>query len=123
MPWAKIQLTGQFAIDRGRSEPLFLQIVRQLQDAIGSGQLPAGALLPSSRALARTLRVSRNTVLTAYDELKARGLIRGRHGAGMRVAAAVARGFDVRNAVREAQYPGRTMTVKDPDGNLVHLVY
>ena len=120
---AKIQLRSQFSIDRRRDEALSLQIVQQLQDAIHGGRLAAGTLLPSSRALARTLRVSRNTVLAAYDELKARGLIRGRRGAGMRVAAVSARVFDVRRAVREAQYPSRTLTVQDPDGNPIRLVY
>lgn len=50
--------------------------------------------------------VSRNTVLTAYDELKARGLITDRRGAGMRVGSGAIRGFDVRGVLREAQYPG-----------------
>jgi DNA-binding transcriptional regulator YhcF (GntR family) len=123
MRGAKIQLRGQFSIDRRRDEPLSLQIVRQLQAAIDEGRLTAGTRLPSSRALARTLRVSRNTVLAAYDELKARELIRGRRGAGMRVAAVASRVFDVGRVVRAAQYPARTMTVEDPDGNPVRLVY
>lgn len=103
---AKIQLPGQLSIDRRRDEPLILQIVRQLRNAIEHGRMPRGATLPSSRALARTLGISRNTVLTAYDELKARGLITDRRGAGMRVGSGAIRGFDVRGVLREAQYPG-----------------
>ena len=72
---AKIQLLGQFSIDRRRDEPLVLQIVLQVQNAIERGLVSRGATLPSSRVLARALGVSRNTVLMAYDELKARGLI------------------------------------------------
>jgi GntR family transcriptional regulator/MocR family aminotransferase len=83
-----------------------------------------GATLPSSRALARALGVSRNTVLTAYDELKARGVIAGRRGAGMRIVAASGmRGFDLRRLLGEAQYPTRRITVKDPDGNVLYLNY
>lgn len=115
---AKIQLTGQFSIDRRRDEPLILQIVRQLRNAIERGRVPRGATLPSSRALARALGVSRNTVLTAYDELKAGGLIIGRRGAGMRVGpGAGPKAIDVRRVLREAQYPARTFVVHDPDGN------
>jgi DNA-binding transcriptional regulator YhcF (GntR family) len=121
---AKIQLKGQFVLDRRRGEPLALQIVRQVEEAIAAGQAAPGAQLPSTRALARALRISRNTVLTAYDELKARGLIRGRQGAGMRVtAAARVRGFDVRGVVREAHYPSRTIRVLDPDGNPIRIAY
>lgn len=121
---AKIQLMGQLVLERRRGEPLALQIARQVEEAIASGLVAPGAQLPSTRALARALRISRNTVLTAYDELKARGLIRGRQGAGMRVtAAARVKGFDVRRVVREAQYPSRTIGVGDPDGNPIRIAY
>lgn len=120
---AKIQLTGQSPIDRDRDEPLTLQIVRYLQNAIERGGVPRGAVLPSSRALARALGVSRNTVLTAYDELKARGLIIGRRGAEMRVASVRMKGFDLRRVMREAQFPSRTIVVRDPDGNPLSVVY
>ena len=94
-----------------------MQIVRQLQNVIRRGRAPRGAVLPSSRALALALGVSRNTVLTAYDELKARGQIVGRRGAGMRVLNAELQGLDLRRIMREAQYPSRTLVVYDPDGN------
>jgi GntR family transcriptional regulator/MocR family aminotransferase len=120
----KIQLRGQLSIDRHGGDPLSLQIVRQLQQAIESGRLAGGVVLPSSRALARALGVSRNTVLAADDELKARGLIRGRRGSGMCAAPSpVSRGFDVRRVMREAQYPSRTMAIQDPDGNPITVLW
>ena len=64
---AKIQLQGQFVIDRHLAEPLALQLAGQLQAAIESGRVARGTRLPSTRSLARTLGVSRNTVLTSYD--------------------------------------------------------
>jgi GntR family transcriptional regulator/MocR family aminotransferase len=119
----KIQLKGQLSIDRRRLEPLSLQIVRQIQEAVGRGRLVQGTELPSTRSLARTLGISRNTVLTAYDELKARGLIRGRRGAAMHVSGGGMSGFDMRRVMRDAQYPSRTISLSDPDGNLISVRY
>jgi GntR family transcriptional regulator/MocR family aminotransferase len=72
-------------LDRQASEPLH-QLCGQLTRAIGKG-VPRGVRLPSTRLLARLLGVSRNTIMTAYDELAAAGLIRGRQGSGMLVDA------------------------------------
>ena len=124
MATTKIQLGGQFTINRIRAEPLSLQIVRQLQEAIEEGRVAGGTQLPSTRSLARTLGVSRNTVLTAYDELAARGFVRSRRGAGMYVfvPTTVSR-FDVRSVMRDAQYPSCTIVMHDPDGNPITVTY
>jgi GntR family transcriptional regulator/MocR family aminotransferase len=63
------------------------QVYEALRHAIVRGRLPAGFRLPASRALARKLGVSRNTVLFAYEELIAGGLITGRIGSGTRIAS------------------------------------
>jgi GntR family transcriptional regulator/MocR family aminotransferase len=81
MPAGKIQLRGQFAIDRNRPEPLSQQIARQLREAVDAGRVARGTRLPSTRSLARTLGVSRNTVLTAYEDLASRGFVRSRRRA------------------------------------------
>jgi len=49
---------------------------------IGSSVLPAGTRLPTIRQLARDLRVARDTVARAYQELERSGAVatRGRHG-------------------------------------------
>ena len=121
---AKIQLQGQFVIDRNRGEPLALQLVRQLQAAIEAGRVARGTQLPSTRSLARTLGVSRNTVLTAYDELAARGFLRGRAGAGMFACTpAGVPDFDVRRVLWKAHYPVRALTLSDVDGNALYVCY
>lgn len=79
------------ALDPAADQPVFLQIARAVADDIRRGRLRAGAALPGSRALARTLSVHRNTVLAAYRELAAEGW----------VDAAVARGTFVSAAVPE----------------------
>ena len=118
----KIQLQGQLAIDRSRAESLSLQIVHQLQEAIDRGHVARGTRLPSTRSLARRLGVSRNTVLAAYDELTARGLLRSRRGAGIYVSGSVGdHGFDPRRIMREAQYPALAIAISDQDGNPIYL--
>src|ERR687897_2646203 len=64
------------------ARPLYEQITETLQREIADGTLPAGTRLPSSRQLARDLRVSRITVVTAYAELEAAGAIEARGGSG-----------------------------------------
>ena len=66
--------------------PLSRRLEEGLRSAILSGQLQPGARLPSSRALAARLGVSRTTVLTACDRLLAEGYLVGRVGSGTYVA-------------------------------------
>lgn len=73
--------------DEAGELPMFLRIARAVARDVRSGRLPKGALLPSSRELAATLRVHRNTVLAAYRELTAEGFIQSSHGKGTFVAA------------------------------------
>jgi GntR family transcriptional regulator/MocR family aminotransferase len=121
---AKIQFQGQLAINRKRSEPLGLQIVRQLQEAIEAGRVPTGTRLPSTRSLARTLGVSRNTVLTAYEELAARGCVSSRQGAGVfAVAPPTIIDVDMKAVMRDAHYPSRTIAFQDQDGNSLYISY
>jgi GntR family transcriptional regulator/MocR family aminotransferase len=66
--------------------PLHLQIYRAFREAILSGEIAPGSRLPSSRAEARTLGVSRNVVLQAYGQLEAEGYIGGARGSGTYVS-------------------------------------
>jgi GntR family transcriptional regulator/MocR family aminotransferase len=66
--------------------PLRLQVERGLRQAIRSGRLPAGALLPSTRVLATDLGISRGVVLSAYDQLLAEGYLVAERGSATRVA-------------------------------------
>ncbi|MHB8690810.1 MAG: aminotransferase-like domain-containing protein [Solirubrobacteraceae bacterium] len=75
------------ALQRGAGAPLHDQLEVRLRDLIRGGQLRAGAKLPSSRALARALGVSRGIVLEAYAQLIAEGYLTSSQGAPTRVAA------------------------------------
>ena len=74
-------------LDRGDG-PLHAQVELQLRDAVRAGRLPAGERLPSSRALADQLGVSRGVVVEAYGQLAAEGYLAVRPGAAPRVTAA-----------------------------------
>jgi len=63
----------------------------QLRAAILDGRLKAGVRLPSSRSFARTYRVSRNAVVTAFELLLNEGYIESKQGSGTRVAASLPR--------------------------------
>jgi DNA-binding transcriptional MocR family regulator len=69
-------------IDRESKTPVYLQIAGQLRRQIESGEIPAGQRLPSERKLAEHLGVNRTTVLNAYGELKAEGLLGSHVGNG-----------------------------------------
>src|SRR6476659_3577447 len=53
-----------------------------LRDAVRSGRLAPGTMLPPSRTLATDLGLARNTVAEAYSELVAEGWLASRQGAG-----------------------------------------
>ena len=72
-----------------------------LREAIRSGRLPRGTRLPSTRALARDLGISRGTVLQAYDQLVAEGWLRGRRGSSTIVSA-------------EAEFHRRSTAIRQP---------
>ena len=63
------------SIERDADQPLYQQLRDALEHQIATGALNPRLPLPSSRALARELGVSRNTVNTAYQELMAVGFI------------------------------------------------
>ncbi|MBD8882057.1 MULTISPECIES: MocR-like pyridoxine biosynthesis transcription factor PdxR [Rhodanobacter] len=66
--------------------PHYSQLTRAVKSAILNGVLVAGARLPPTRVLAEELGLSRITVLTAYEQLRAEGYIVGRVGSGSYVS-------------------------------------
>lgn len=69
-------------LDSDSELPAYVQIRNQLRERIVNGDFPAGTQLMPERTLARTLGVSRTTVVNAYDELEAEGLVKGHVGRG-----------------------------------------
>jgi len=62
--------------------PLYRCLADGLKRAIDRGEIALGTMLPPERVLARSLAVSRATVVAAYDRLKAEGWIDSRRGSG-----------------------------------------
>ena len=66
--------------------PLRVRLANALRDAIRTGRLTPGAILPSTRVLAEDLGISRGPVVDAYGQLAAEGFIHSRPGAATTVA-------------------------------------
>ncbi len=74
-------------LDRAAAEPLHRQLYRQIRDELRSGNFSrSSSRLPSSRALAAELGVSRITVNLAFSELEAEGYLIAKTGSGTFVA-------------------------------------
>ena len=69
-------------VNRKRPESMTRQIREQLNDLIDAGELAVGTLLPSERERANNLKVARNVVRGAYEQLMDVGKLRseGRKG-------------------------------------------
>ena len=77
-------------VSRKKPESLTSQIRTQLKDLIDQGELVAGSFLPSERELANSLKVARNVVRGAYEQLMDAGSIKseGRKGRSVRPTGA-----------------------------------
>jgi GntR family transcriptional regulator / MocR family aminotransferase len=73
--------------------PLHRRVYDALKAAIGSGRLAPGTRLPSTRTLAADLRLSRNTISLAYDQLVVEGYVVPRPRSMMCVASDIAFGL------------------------------
>ena len=92
--------------DRSTGEPLAVQLVRRLREAIEAGSLAPGSQMLGSRQLAKRLGLGRNTVALAFEQLTAEGYLEARSGSGTFVAAS---GLERRHLQPPAEFPA-------PDG-------
>lgn len=77
-----MQMLIDIPLDRQSEEPIYQQLIRHFQLQISSGRLPPGTRLPPSRDLAQELGIGRISVVSAYNELQALGLISAYPGRG-----------------------------------------
>jgi DNA-binding transcriptional MocR family regulator len=99
-----------------RTRPFYRRLVDLVERGVSRQELPAGFQLPPERDLARALRVSRATVVAAYRELEARGIVRAYVGRGTFVCARPDPGsapFSWRGKVSAAALQADDSTVRD----------
>src|ERR687896_1476392 len=94
------------------------QLEEQLRDAVRSGRLAPGVQLPSTRALAGELGVSRGVVVDAYAQLAAEGYLVARQGAPTRVSEAASPGPPATPAAAGERPPRYDFRTGRPEGSL-----
>jgi GntR family transcriptional regulator len=87
-------------IDPRDARPIWRQIEEGVQHLVARGALPAGAVVPSVRDLARDLQVNPATVSKAYQRLTDAGVLSVRRGEGTFVSATPPPVEDARRNVR-----------------------
>lgn len=93
-------------LDRGATVPLGVQLSGQIRELVLSGTLARGARLPSSRALAADLGVSRSVAEQAYEQLLAEGWVEARQGSGTFVAPTGSHPSPAAGRARRPSRPG-----------------
>ena len=72
----------EFLIQKGSGVPIYKQVKSFITDRIRSGELAPGFKMPTERELSDSLKISRNTVSTAYKDLEKDGLLVSYQGKG-----------------------------------------
>jgi GntR family transcriptional regulator/MocR family aminotransferase len=93
-------LTPHLALQREGGDAMHRQLYSTFRTAILDGVFAPGTRLPSTRALADDLGVSRTTVLQAFERLVSEGYATARSGAGTRVATSLSAAAHRRSAIR-----------------------
>ncbi len=86
-------------IDKKSTHPLQVQLSDQLKAMIQTGQVSAGDCMPSTRDLAAQLKISRNTVVYAYDRLIGEGYLDSHPRSGVYVSQSA---HELRSAIRRS---------------------
>ncbi|WP_054949090.1 GntR family transcriptional regulator [Numidum massiliense] len=83
------------------SQPLYEQILEQMQSSVAKGEIALGAKIPSVREMAHALKVNPNTVMRAYQELERDGLTETRRGQGTFITTSEERVHAFRTALAQ----------------------
>jgi len=69
-------------ISKKSGVPLYIQVKKQIMDEIKKGTLKVGTKMPTERELSQSLKVSRNTISSAYNDLEQEGALKSYQGKG-----------------------------------------
>lgn len=95
------------------SEPLYIQLYKNIRDAILSGDIAKGEKLPSLRSLSKSLSVSMTTTQLAYDQLLVEGYIISKPQSGYYAADVFSAGDD--RDMQKIMAPLPESVLADPD--------
>jgi len=91
---------------------LYRWLYAELRGAILDGRLRPGSRLPATRDLASAYRLSRSTIVTAFEQLKSEGYVEGRSGSGTYVSEVLPEHLlDVRGPKPEKRLPHRRIAL------------
>jgi GntR family transcriptional regulator len=90
-------------LELGSGQPIYLQIIRYLKQAMAAGTVADGDEMPSRRVLSALLGVNPNTVQKAYRMLEEEGLIVSHSGAKSFVSVTPAQMAQIRRQLLEAE--------------------
>jgi GntR family transcriptional regulator / MocR family aminotransferase len=94
--------------------PLYRWLYEQLRTSILEGRLRAGARVPATRDLAETYKLSRSTIVKAFEQLMADGYVEGRRGSGTYVSQVLPEHLlQVRSTRQEGRLPHRRIVLSD----------
>src|SRR5580698_10432231 len=98
---------------------LYRWLYDALRKAILAGRLQPGSRLPATRDLAAAYRLSRATIVAAFDQLKSESYVEGRAGSGTYVSAVLPDDLlQVRKASAEKRLPRRARLLSEYAGRL-----
>src|ERR1700751_2751372 len=83
---AKRSNTIEMLLQRNDNEPAYRWLYNALRTEILEGRLRPGTRLPATRDLAAQYKLSRCTIVTAFEELKSEGYVEGSIGSGTYVS-------------------------------------
>lgn len=83
----KKRITDIIRIDSSLAVPVYKQIVQSIQKCIEQGSLSQNDMLPSVNSIAETFSLARGSVFTAYNDLRASGIIDSVPGKGYFVSS------------------------------------
>lgn len=88
-------------LDKKSGVPLYVQVRKQITQEIKKGTLKVGTKMPTERELSQRLKVSRNTISAAYNDLEQEGTLKSFQGKGTFVVEeAIALGNqDIKNKI------------------------
>jgi GntR family transcriptional regulator/MocR family aminotransferase len=97
-----------------RGVSLYRWFYEELRAAILNGRLRPGSRLPATRDLARAYRLSRATIVSAFDQLKSEGYVEGKTGSGTYISQVLPEQLlDVRGPRAEKRLPHRRIALSE----------